>query len=148
MDSNVILAGFLSPWGLDKAVLSLGAARIVRLVIAEVVRREVEKNLLIHAEALSVEASKRLLSDYDLFLRLAHAEVVPPPSSGEVWKHRSLIHHLADVPVLLSALTAQPDWFITNNTEHFDSRVAEQTGLRIVTPHGFFTELARALSLL
>lgn len=29
LDSNVILAGFLSPWGLDKAILSLGAACIV-----------------------------------------------------------------------------------------------------------------------
>jgi hypothetical protein len=46
-DSNVLTAGILSTWGLDKAVLSLCAARICRLVLAEAVREEVEENLLI-----------------------------------------------------------------------------------------------------
>ena len=36
LDSNVLTGGIVSPWGLDKAVLSLCAAKICRLVLAEV----------------------------------------------------------------------------------------------------------------
>jgi hypothetical protein len=35
LDSNVLTGGIVAPWGLDKAVLSLCAARICRLVLAE-----------------------------------------------------------------------------------------------------------------
>ena len=42
LDSNVLTGGIVAPWGLDKAVLSLCAARIGRLVLAEAVREEVE----------------------------------------------------------------------------------------------------------
>lgn len=84
LDSNVILSGFLSVWGLDKAILSLGAAGVVRLVIADVVRREVETNLLIHAEVLAKEDADQLLSDYDLFFQLARPEIVPAPSADVV----------------------------------------------------------------
>ena len=52
LDSNVLAGGIVSPWGLDKAALSLCAARLCRLVLAEVVRDEVEENLLLHAERL------------------------------------------------------------------------------------------------
>lgn len=146
LDSNVILGGFLSTWGLDKAVLSLGAAQIVKLIIAEVIRREVERNLLIHAETLSREDSDRLLGDYDLFIQLSRPEIVPPPDPCEVRKQRSLIRHLADVPVLLSALSSDPEWFITHNTEHFSPQVVRRTGLRIVTPRDSFSELIKTFA--
>jgi hypothetical protein len=50
---------------------------------------------------------------------------------------RSLIRHAADVPVLVSAIQAAPDWLITNNTEHFTPEVAAKTSLRIATPQQF-----------
>ena len=53
LDSNALTGGIVSPWGLDKAVLSVCAAGICRLVLAEAVRQEVEENLLLHAERLS-----------------------------------------------------------------------------------------------
>jgi len=47
LDSNVLTGGIIADWGLDKAVLSLCAARVCRLVLAEVVRLEVENNLIL-----------------------------------------------------------------------------------------------------
>jgi predicted nucleic acid-binding protein len=142
LDSNVILAGFLSAWGLDKAILSIGAARVVRLVVADVVKREVETALLIHADVLDREDIDQLLGDYELFFKLARPEIVPAPSHYAANRSRSLIRHLSDVPVLVSAMNARPDWFITNNTRHFDRRVAQTTDLRIATPRQFFKALA------
>jgi len=50
LDSNGLTGEIVSPWGLDKATLSLCAAKVCKLVLAEVVRDEVEENLLIHAQ--------------------------------------------------------------------------------------------------
>jgi hypothetical protein len=45
LDSNVIVGGIVARWGLDKAILSICALRICRLVLADAVHEEVERNL-------------------------------------------------------------------------------------------------------
>lgn len=142
LDSNVLTGGMVSDWGLDKAVLSLCAARVARLVLAEVVRLEVEQNLLEHAERMEKARAARLLADYGALLSLARPEVVPPPPAAEVASSRHLIRHAADVPVLLSAISCRPDWLLTRNTGHFTETVARRTGLRIATPNEFFRVIA------
>jgi len=138
LDSNVITGGSVAAWGPDKAVLSLCAARVCRLVLAEAVRDEVEENLLIHAETLGTGAGEELIQDYSRLLRLARPEIVPYPSAALVDSSLHLIRHASDVPVLLSAMTSRPDWLLTHNTRHFSKAVALRTGLRIATPTEFF----------
>ena len=75
LDSNVLTGGIVAPWGLDKAVLSLCAARICRLVLAEVVQLEVEENLLHHAAALPPPEAEQVLADY------RHAAHPDPPGT-------------------------------------------------------------------
>ena len=53
LDSNVLTGGIVARWGLDKATLSLCAAKLCKLVLAEAVREEVEQNLFLHAKKLS-----------------------------------------------------------------------------------------------
>ena len=145
LDSNVLTGGIVAPWGLDKAVLSLCAARICRLVLAEIVRQEVEENLLQHAAVLPSQEAEQVLADYTTLLTLARPERVPLPDVQEVMRARPLIRHAADVPVLLSAMQSQPDWLLTQNTAHFTPAVATRTGLRIATPRRFFQTLAHGL---
>jgi len=145
LDSNVLTGGLVAPWGLDKAVLSLCAARICRLVLAEIVRQEVEENLLHHAAALPPGDAEQVLADYATLLTLARPEMVPLPATQDVVRARPLIRHAADVPVLLSALHSRPDWLLTHNTAHFTPAVAQRTGLQIATPRAFFQALARRL---
>jgi predicted nucleic acid-binding protein len=146
LDSNVLTGGILAQWGLDKAVLSLCAARICRMVLAEYVREEVEENLLAHSAQLAPPAADQVIEEYAKLLRLARPEVVPLPLVQEVARSRHLIRHDADVPVLLSAIQAQPDWLLTHNTNHFTQAVAKRTGLRIATPAAFFRALAEEVS--
>lgn len=129
-------------WGLDKAVLSLCSARVCRLVLAEAVREEVEANLLLHATGLPHSEADQLLSDYHKLLSLTAPEIVPFPAVEDVVEARSLIAHASDVPVLVSARAAQPDWLLTNNRKHFTAEVAKRTGLRIGRPIDFFQCLA------
>ena len=145
LDSNVLTGGIVSPWGLDKAVLSLCAAKICRLVLAEAVRDEVEENLLFHASALSAIAAEKLIEDYRRLIELTRPEVVPFPEVELVRASRGLIRHEADVPVLLSAMEAKPDWLLTHNTKHFTQAVAVRCGVRIATPVEFFETLAGLL---
>jgi hypothetical protein len=65
-----LTAGIVSTWGLDKAVLSLCAARICRLVLAEAVREEVEENLLIRLSEVESKEANRVLGDYARLIAL------------------------------------------------------------------------------
>jgi len=145
LDSNVLTAGIISSWGLDKATLSLCAARVCALVLAEVVRDEVEENLLLHAQRLSSPDDEQLIEDYRRLIKLTRPELVPYPEKGLVHSSRHLIRHASDVPVLLSAMFSRPDWVLTHNTKHFTKAVAQRTSLRIATPAEFFRTLSGLL---
>jgi len=143
LDSNVLTGGIVSPWGLDKATLSLCAAKVCKLVLAEVVRDEVEQNLLLHAERKKTALdADRLIEDYRRLIQLTDPELIPYPDEQLVQSGRHLIQHASDVPVLLSAIAGKPDWLLTHNTKHFTKTVAKKTSLRISTPADFFRELA------
>jgi predicted nucleic acid-binding protein len=145
LDSNVLLGGIVSQWGLDKAALSLCAARLCKLVLAEYVRDEVEENLLDHAQSLPLRESDKLIEHYQRLITLTHPELVPYPSATQVRASRHLIRHAADVPVLLSAVASKPDWLLTHNTKHFAPAVAKRAALRIATPAEFFRILSSLL---
>lgn len=145
LDSNVQTGGIVSPWGMDKAVISLCAARICRLVLAEAVREEVEENLLLHAGSLSPAGGEELIENYRRLIELTKPELVPYPAAKLVDENRHLIRHESDVPVLLSAIAARPDWLLTHNKRHFTRSVALRTGLRIATPAVFFKTLSSLL---
>jgi predicted nucleic acid-binding protein len=142
LDSNVLTGGMVSPWGLDKAALSLCAAKVCRLVLAEAVRDEVEENLLLHAERLPSLDADHLIESYRRLIRLTDPELVPYPDAALVRSSRHLIRHAADVPVLLSAMASKPDWVLTHNAKHFTRLVAQRTSLRIATPAEFFRQLS------
>ena len=145
LDSNVLTSGIVSGWGLDKAILSLCAAKICRLVLAEAVREEVEENLLFHAQCLSSSEADKLIEDYRGLIQLTRPELTPYPDADLVQANRHLIRHASDVPVLLSAMAAKPDWLLSNNTKHFTPAVAQRTGLRNATPVEFFQTLSSLL---
>ncbi len=141
----MLTGGIFSPWGLDKAVLSLCAARVCRLVLAHIVRDEVEENLLIHAERLGSREADELIEDYHRLIELTKPETVAYPSEALVRSNRHLIRHAADVPVLLSAMASKPDWLLTHNTRHFTSTVSRRAGVRIANPADFFRILTSLL---
>jgi predicted nucleic acid-binding protein len=134
LDSNVLIKGFVQPWSFDRAILKYCAARLHQMVYAEAVKIEVERFLRAYADRPGAEL---FLSDYNKFIKLAQPEPISYPIEAEVIGARSLIRHAADVPVLVSAIQAAPDWLITNNTEHFTPEVAAKTSLRIATPQQF-----------
>lgn len=142
LDSNVITGGVVSAWGLDKAGLSLCAAGVCKLVLADVVGDEVEENLILHGRKLPAAVADQLVEHYRKLMALTDPDRVPYPSNEQVGASRHLIRHAADVPVLLSAVASRPDWVLTHNIKHFTPSVGLRTGLRIATPKEFFQTLS------
>jgi predicted nucleic acid-binding protein len=144
LDSGVLLEGLLAPWSASRALLILSRRRVFKLVLAEYVRGEVEDNLL-ELLAPNPGLGDETINAYSTLLRLLEPELVSLPTNQEIERHRHLIRHQTDVPVLVSALKAAPDWFLTTNTRHFTKQVALRTQLKIVTPQEFITSI-RVLS--
>lgn len=132
---------------MDKAALSLCAAGVCKLVLAEVVRDEVEESLVIRAERLPMAQAYKLIEEYHRLIKLTKPEIVPYPDERLVRSSRHLIRRAADVPILLSAIASHPDWLLTHNTKHFTKEVARRTSLRIATPAGFFRALSALFTL-
>ena len=144
MDSGVLLEGLLAPWSASRAVLILSRRRVFKIVLAKYVQGEVEDNL-IELLASDSRLANETINAYSTLLRLLSPEFIPLPNQQEVDRYRHLIRHQADVPVLVSAMTATPDWFLTTNTRHFTKQVALRTQLKILTPQEFITNI-RVLS--
>ena len=133
LDSGVLLEGLLAPWSGSRALLILSRRRVFKIILAEYVQGEVEENLL---ELLASDSrlANETIDAYSTLLQLLEPEFIPLPSKQEIDRHRHLIRHQADVPVLVSALKAAPDWLLTTNTRHFTRQVALRAQLKIVTP--------------
>ena len=139
-DSNVLVEGLFSPWSVSRAILIMARAKLFSLVLSPYVEKEVERALLGRLNG-DYERGSRLIDDYALALKLIAPERLDRITKDEFTAHRHLIRHGNDVPVLVTAIKAKPDWLVTANVEHFDEAVALQTGLRIVTPHGFLRQI-------
>jgi hypothetical protein len=121
LDSGVLLEGILAPWSASRAVLILSRRKVFKIVLAKYVQGEVEDNLL-----------ELLVSDSRL-------------ANDTINAYSTLLRLLSPEFVLVSAMKATPDWFLTTNTRHFTKQVALRTQLKILTPQEFLTSI-RVLS--
>lgn len=140
LDSGVLLEGLLAPWSASRALLILSRRRVFKIILAEYVRGEVEDNLL-ELLAPNPRLANETINAYSTLLRLLKPEIISLPTKQEIDRHRYLIRHQTDVPVLVSAMKAVPDWFLTTNTRHFTKQVALRTQLKILTPQEFITSI-------
>lgn len=140
LDSGVLLEGLLAPSSASRAVLILSRRKVFKIILAQYVQGEVEENLL---ELLGPNPSlgNEIINAYSTLLRLLEPESISLPTKQEIDRHRHLIRHQADVPVLVSAMNAAPDWFLTTNNRHFTKQVALRTQLKIFTPQEFITSI-------
>ena len=119
-------------------MLILSRRKVFKIILAQYVQGEVEDNLL-ELLAPDPRLGNETINAYSTLLRLLEPEFIPLPTKQEIDRHRHLIRHQADVPVLVSALKASPDWFLTTNIRHFTKQVALRTQLKIFTPQEFLT---------
>ncbi len=111
LDTSVLFAGIWSESGGARAILKLGEARAIHLIVAPQVVAEIES--VIRRKA------PHLLSLMALLLDAAEVEVVAPPSREALDTARLLVAHPGDAEVLAAALDIRPDYFVTLDRAHF-----------------------------
>lgn len=147
LDSGVIIEGCYSLWGASKGVLILAAQRRrdIRIVLAEAVEREVRRDLALTLARLAPERAAVIISGFDGWLSRIQVEQCPLPTEDEILAHYTQImpalRHENDVPVVITAMLAQPDWVLSTNTKHWNAELAARAGLRIATPQQFLMQL-------
>jgi hypothetical protein len=151
LDTGVIVDGCVSRWGMAKITLGLATLRERFIIIlAEQIEEEVAGAIDRKCIELPPAKAEELVADVAGWYRHVRLERVPRPSEAAV--ERALPHllpvlrHLNDLPAVVAAIEARPDWVISTNRAHWNPALAARSGLRIVTPLEFVRHFARSLS--
>lgn len=128
LDSSALISGIISADGAARVILLLAEVGQIELIITEQVVAETERTIARKASSA--------VNDYRRAIRASKVRILRNPGVEEVQSNLHLIAHAADVPILLAAMQAKVDFWVTLNRKHFidDPRVAEQAGIRIGTP--------------
>ena len=128
LDSSALFAGVVSADGASRALLLLAEGGLITITVSEQVVAETER-------ALARKLPKALPAFREA-LRSVGLSIVGDPSQADVKKHKGIIAHQADVPIVVAAMQTEVDYLATLNRRHFidDPDVAARSGLRIGTP--------------
>ncbi len=146
LDAGVILDGCFSSWGSSKGVLILATAqRNLTIVLAEAIEQEVRDGVARRIAPLAPTSARPVSESVQGWLARAQIERRPLPSSEELRAHAArimpAIRHRNDLPAVVTAILARPDWTLSTNTRHWNPELTNRTGLRVATPLAFLQQL-------
>jgi len=134
-DSNIFCQGLFVPATPAGAPLILAEQGLFQLVLLKPVYEEV---------ARALEDQDREQARFERLATRRPPRVVPYPAQPDIEAHAHLLRYLRhrnDLAVLVAALQAALDWFISDNPDHFGPDLARATGLNIVTSTAFLRRL-------
>lgn len=134
LDTSVIFAAVLSPTGGARKLFQLGEAGMLKLVMGPNVLRECDEVVRRKVPA-SLPALAQLLA-------LGRVETSIAPTKRQIELARSIVEYEPDALVLAEAISAQPDWFVTHDKEHF---LKERNELGLIFHIGTPGDLIQAL---
>lgn len=131
LDSSALFAGIFSAKGGARLILKLAEGGLLELSVSQQVLAETERNLR--------NKVPKALSYYALLLNEVRINIIPDPTWEEKVPYIPLLPHKSDVPILVAALKAEVDYFVTLDKEHFLEvpGLSEKVGLPIGTPGDF-----------
>ena len=111
LDTSVVFAAVLSPTGGARKLFQLGETGLLKLFIGPNVLRECDEVVRRKAPAS--------LSTLAQLLEKGGVETTPTPTQKMIEFARSMVAYEPDAYVLAEAISAEPDWFVTHDKEHF-----------------------------
>ncbi len=140
LDTSVIIAAVMSPTG--------GARLLFHLAHAGTVQFLVGKGVLHEAEEVMRRKAPELLGLLAQLLDEAEIEISKPPTPAQKKKAQSLLSYSPDANVLAQAISANPDWLVSHDKEHFiGNPTLEDLPFKIGTPGDVIAWLREYLSL-
>lgn len=147
LDAGVIIEGCISSWGAAKGVTILVTHRQrYTVVLAEQIEAEVQRGIARKLAVLPDAQAKVMAVDLAGWFARVRVERRVQPTSEDLQRYAPsllpALRHSNDLPAVIAAMQARPDWVISSNREHWNDAVAARTGLRIVTPYEFLRRLS------
>ena len=132
LDSSVLVAGIISQTGASSAILDLGEAVEIIIVLS--------KGVLVETDRVFEKKFPGLIGEFREFIRNLAPVVTADPTAPEIREAGSVIDK-GDAPILAAAKKVDVHYLVSLDTRHFHTPKARQY-LRnpIVTPAQFLTE--------
>ena len=132
LDSSVLVAGIISQTGASSAILDLGEAGEIIIVLS--------KGVLVETDRVFEKKFPGLIGEFREFIRNLAPIVTADPTAQEIREAESVIDK-GDASILAAAQKVNIHYLVSLDTRHFHTPKARQY-LRnpIVTPAQFLTE--------
>lgn len=145
LDTGVLIQGHFRPYSSAHAVLVLSTLRTqFQAIIAEPVAEEFERWLDRKTKAVPAAEASHLTSGVEGWLKRARPSRVPWPAAQELAIYAGLlavVRHENDMPAVVAAVLARPDWVLSTNIAHWNQELATRTNLRVAHPAAFLALL-------
>jgi putative PIN family toxin of toxin-antitoxin system len=129
IDSNVFISGLYSGKGSPGLIINNFIFGDIDISISQKVLNEI---IVVLKEKMS-----DILPTLQKFLLSHPPEIIKDPTSKNIAKWSGIINK-NDAMILESAITCQPDYFITGDKHFFENPlIAHKSGLKIVKPQEF-----------
>ena len=140
LDTSVIIAAVMSSTG--------GARLLFHLAHAGTIQMLAGKGVLGEAEEVMQRKAPELLGLLAQLLDEAGIKISDDPTSKQLEQAGTLIGYAPDANVLAQAISANPDWLVSHDKEHFIGNPAlNELPFRIGTPGDVVAWLREHLSL-
>lgn len=115
-------------------------------MLADVTEQEVLRALIRKANQRTRFVPQDLMTAYHGWLNRVRIERIPIPPADllaqQLPRLLPVIRHRNDLPAVVSAVQAQPDWIISTNTAHWTPALGAVIGIPVVSPEGFLLYLS------
>lgn len=129
LDTNVLVAGTISRTGASAAILDLGEAEEILVVIS--------RQVLVEADRVFLDKFPEFIDRFRMFIRSLAPLLADDPPAKAVQEAARVIPP-DDAPILAAAKRQPLDYFVTLNTRHFKTPQAQAfLAVPIVTPAEF-----------
>lgn len=146
VDCNILIEGFLHRLHPAQGIIIMAANKRLDLITCAKVLDDIENVILEEAET---RQDFQLIEAWVELRKQVRLKVMPDPPAELVkdtyQKYLGVMKHIADIPVLASAMELGPDVIISDNTEHFNDKVSERCGIPIWSSVQFLENLAGGL---
>ena len=132
LDSSVLVSGVISQTGASPAILDLGEAGEIIIILS--------KGVLVETDRVFEKKFPGLIGDFRRFIKNLSPIVTDDPTKEEIREAEGAIDK-DDAPILAAAKKENIHYLVSLDTKHFHSHKARQyLKSPIVTPAQFLTE--------
>lgn len=126
IDTNILISGIIFK-GNEHKILNLCIKKKINLLLSEYVIKEAHRVF-----------SKKFPEHLYLLkntLDILNYELIKIPKKEEIKKHTYLTKDITDLPIVISAINAKPDYFISGDKDFFTNKIRQK--LKVVTSKEF-----------